>query len=64
MERFEPKKFIARKIQSLRSQANGKRIIVAVSGGIDSIVCFEIARNATIKQESQIIPFIIDTGLM
>ncbi|HOJ30404.1 MAG TPA: ATP-binding protein [bacterium] len=64
MERFEPRKFVARKIQALRSHASGKRVIVAVSGGIDSMVCFEIARNATIKQEGQTIPFIIDTGLM
>ncbi len=64
MERFEPRKFIARKIQALRSFASGKRIIVAVSGGIDSIVCFELALAATTKSNEKPIPIILDTGLL
>jgi len=64
MERFEPKKFVSKKVQALRSYAKGRKILVAVSGGIDSLVCFEIARNASIKVQEQIIPLILDTGLL
>ncbi|MCM8763889.1 MAG: phosphoadenosine phosphosulfate reductase family protein, partial [Candidatus Omnitrophica bacterium] len=64
MEKFEPKKFISEKIKSLRASIGEKKAIVAVSGGIDSLVCFEISRLATKTKNSQIIPFILDTGLL
>ncbi|MCM8821293.1 MAG: phosphoadenosine phosphosulfate reductase family protein [Candidatus Omnitrophica bacterium] len=64
MERFEPKKFIAEKIRSFRAVTGDKRAIVAISGGIDSLVCFEIVRFAAKDQKNRIIPFILDTGLL
>lgn len=64
MERFEPKKFITKKIQAFRSLSSGKKTIVAISGGIDSLVCFEIIKNASKNQENQVIPLIIDTGFL
>lgn len=64
MEKFEPKKFISKKIQELRTQSGERKILVAVSGGLKSLVCFEIARNAKIKDQSQVIPLMIDTGML
>jgi len=64
MERFEPRKFITKKAQTLHSFASEKGIIVAVSGGIDSIVCFEIALAATAKSNEKPIPLMLDTGLL
>lgn len=64
MERFEPRKFILRKSQALRSQSGEGKVLVAVSGGLKSLVCFEIARNAKIREQDQVIPFMIDTGLL
>ncbi len=64
MERFEPKKFILKKAGAFKSLLEGKRAIVAVSGGIDSLVCYEIVKKTPKIEENQIIPLMIDTGLM
>ncbi len=64
MERFDPRRFILKKSQALASFAKGQRIIVAISGGIDSIVCFEIALKASLQTKEKPIPLILDTGLL
>ncbi len=64
MERFGPRKFISKKIQTFRSFADGKKILVAISGGIDSLVCFEIVLNAVKDQKDRIVPLILETGLL
>ncbi|MBN1431704.1 MAG: glutamine-hydrolyzing GMP synthase subunit GuaA [Methanomicrobiaceae archaeon] len=54
-------KFIEQAIAEIREKANGKKVVMALSGGVDSSVCAELARRAIGKD---LISIYVDTGLM
>jgi GMP synthase (glutamine-hydrolysing) len=61
MEKFEPQKFIARQIREICSTVKEQKAVVALSGGLDSMVCFCLAHQAL---GTNAIPLFLDTGLL
>ncbi len=54
-------KFIEDAIAEIREKSNGKKVVMALSGGVDSSVCAELARRAI---GDNLISIYVDTGLM
>jgi GMP synthase (glutamine-hydrolysing) len=54
-------KFIENAIRDIKEKAGGEKVVMALSGGVDSSVCAELARRAI---GDRIIPIYVDTGLM
>ena len=58
---LNPDKFIPKAVEEISQEIKGDRAIIALSGGVDSSVCAELAYRA-IGERLQ--PIYIDTGLM
>ena len=54
-------KFIAEAIEEIRREAGDRRVVIALSGGVDSSVCAALAALAI---GQQLHPIYVDTGLM
>jgi len=54
-------KFIAQAISKIQKEAGDNMVVIALSGGVDSSVCAELASRAI---GSRLIPIYVDTGLM
>src|SRR5512138_2975803 len=54
-------KFIPRAVDEIRAQAGSEKVVMALSGGVDSSVCAVLAARAI---SDRLIPIYIDTGLM
>jgi GMP synthase (glutamine-hydrolysing) len=54
-------KFIDSAVAEIRNQAGNERVVMALSGGVDSSVCAVLAARAI---GDRLIPIYIDTGLM
>ncbi|MCK4269191.1 MAG: glutamine-hydrolyzing GMP synthase subunit GuaA [Methanogenium sp.] len=54
-------KFIETAIQEIKEKAGDEKVVIALSGGVDSSVCAELAARAI---GDRLIPIYIDTGLM
>lgn len=54
-------KFIAEAIEEIRAEAGDRRVVIALSGGVDSSVCAALAARAI---GQQLHPIYVDTGLM
>ena len=54
-------KFIAKSIAEIKTQAGNDKVVMALSGGVDSSVCAVLAARAI---GDNLIPIYIDTGLM
>jgi GMP synthase (glutamine-hydrolysing) len=54
-------KFIGQAIEEIRKEAGGERVVMALSGGVDSSVCAALAAKAV---GDRLIPIYVDTGLM
>jgi GMP synthase (glutamine-hydrolysing) len=53
--------FIDRAVAEIRDQAGGEKVVMALSGGVDSSVCAALAARAV---GNRLIPIYVDTGLM
>jgi len=53
--------FIESAIEEIRREAGDAKVVVALSGGVDSSVCAMLAARAIGKN---LIPIYVDTGLM
>jgi GMP synthase (glutamine-hydrolysing) len=56
-----PEKFISQSVTEIRTAAGNEKVVMALSGGVDSSVCAAIAARAI---GGNLIPIYIDTGLM
>lgn len=54
-------KFIAKAIEEIKEKSKGKKVVMALSGGVDSSVCAELAKRAV---GDCLMPIYVDTGLM
>jgi len=54
-------KFIAEAIRKIQEEAGSEHAVIALSGGVDSSVCAELASRAI---GERLIPIYVDTGLM
>jgi GMP synthase (glutamine-hydrolysing) len=54
-------KFITKAIEEIRTAAGNEKVVMALSGGVDSSVCAALAARAI---GDNLIPIYIDTGLM
>ena len=53
--------FIGKAVEEIRNQAGGEKVVMALSGGVDSSVCAALASRAI---GEHLIPIYVDTGLM
>ena len=58
---FQPSTFVAEETARLRELVQGKKVISAVSGGVDSTVATLVAREAL---GESLLPIMIDTGML
>jgi len=61
VEGFHPSSFLSEETARLRDLARGKKVISAVSGGVDSTVATLVARQAI---GDNLLPIMIDTGFL
>jgi len=61
VEEFHPSSFLSEETARLRDLAQGKKVISAVSGGVDSTVATLVARQAL---GDNLLPIMIDTGFL
>ncbi|NLV26095.1 MAG: glutamine-hydrolyzing GMP synthase subunit GuaA [Methanomicrobiales archaeon] len=54
-------KFIKEAISRIQSESGNEKVVIALSGGVDSSVCAELASRAI---GDRLIPIYVDTGLM
>lgn len=54
-------KFIAEAINRIQTESGDQKVVIALSGGVDSSVCAELASRAI---GNRLIPIYVDTGLM
>ncbi|MBP1929561.1 GMP synthase (glutamine-hydrolyzing) [Methanolinea mesophila] len=54
-------KFIAQATEEIRQEAGDERVVIALSGGVDSSVCAALASHAI---GDRLVPIYVDTGLM
>ena len=54
-------KFIADAISRIKTESGDEKVVIALSGGVDSSVCAELASRAI---GERLIPIYVDTGLM
>jgi len=57
----QTERFIRESVSEIRELAGRERVVIALSGGVDSSVCAELARRAI---GGQLVPIYVDTGLM
>jgi len=57
----KPEKFIPTAIEEIKKAAGNEKVVVALSGGVDSSVCAALAARAI---GDRLVPIYIDTGLM
>ncbi len=57
----DPEAFIRRAIREIEEESGGEKVVMALSGGVDSSVCAALASRAIGKR---LVPIYIDTGLM
>lgn len=57
----DPGRFIEEAVREIEKEAAGEKVVMALSGGVDSSVCAALAMRAIGKR---LIPIYIDTGLM
>jgi len=57
----KPEKFIPKAVEKISKEIKDGRAIIALSGGVDSSVCAELAHRAI---GGRLQPIYIDTGLM
>jgi GMP synthase (glutamine-hydrolysing) len=57
----KPEKFIPQAIEEIKKEAGNEKVVMALSGGVDSSVCAALAAQAI---GDRLIPIYIDTGLM
>ncbi|MGB7993921.1 asparagine synthase-related protein, partial [Methanoregula sp.] len=57
----KPEKFIPAAIEEIKNAAGNEKVVVALSGGVDSSVCAALAARAI---GDRLVPIYIDTGLM
>lgn len=60
-ETFDPKIFVERQIDEIRRTVNGNKVLVAVSGGVDSSTCAVLAHMAV---GNNLICIFLDDGFM
>lgn len=60
-EEFTAEKFIAKAVEDIRNQVGDKKVIMAISGGVDSTVAAHLIHKAI---GNQLYCFFVDTGLM
>src|SRR5665647_1432247 len=60
-DRVNTEKFISQSITEIQTAAGKEKVVMALSGGVDSSVCAALAARAT---GDNLIPIYIDTGLM
>jgi GMP synthase (glutamine-hydrolysing) len=53
--------FVERAVAEIRAQAGGEKVVMALSGGVDSSVCAALASRAI---GNRLVPIYVDTGLM
>ena len=58
---MQTERFIRESVSEIRELAGRERVVIALSGGVDSSVCAELARRAI---GGQLVPIYVDTGLM
>ena len=58
---MQTERFIRESVSEIRELAGRERVVIALSGGVDSSVCAELARRAI---GGQLLPIYVDTGLM
>ncbi len=56
-----PEKFIEEAIRKIAAESGEESVVIALSGGVDSSVCAELASRAI---GTRLIPIYVDTGLM
>jgi GMP synthase (glutamine-hydrolysing) len=61
MNGMDVKEFIPRAVEEIREAAGGKKVVMALSGGVDSSVCAALAGKAI---GDRLVPIYVDTGLM
>lgn len=54
-------KFIAETVNRIKTEAGDNKVVIALSGGVDSSVCAELASRAI---GDRLVPIYVDTGLM
>jgi len=54
-------KFIGKAIEEIKEKSGGEKVVIALSGGVDSSVCAELAAQAI---GDRLVPIYVDTGLM
>lgn len=58
---IDPLKFIDQAVEEIRREAGDRRVVMALSGGVDSSVCAALAARAI---GNRLEPIYVDTGLM
>jgi len=58
---IDPQKFIDEAVEEIRREAGDRRVVMALSGGVDSSVCAALAARAI---GDRLEPIYVDTGLM
>jgi len=58
---IDPEKFIEGAVEEIRREAGDRRVVMALSGGVDSSVCAALAARAI---SDRLEPIYVDTGLM
>ncbi len=58
---MQTERFIEESVSEIRKLAGNDQVVIALSGGVDSSVCAELARRAI---GGQLVPIYVDTGLM
>ena len=53
--------FIEKAVNEIREKSKGKKVVIALSGGVDSSVCAVLAKKAI---GNNLVPIYVDTGLM
>jgi GMP synthase (glutamine-hydrolysing) len=61
MNRMDVQEFIGRAVEEIREAAGGEKVVMALSGGVDSSVCAALAAKAI---GDRLVPIYVDTGLM
>ena len=58
---IDPLKFIDQAVEEIRKEAEDRRVVMALSGGVDSSVCAALAARVI---GDRLEPIYVDTGLM
>ncbi|HPX73998.1 MAG TPA: glutamine-hydrolyzing GMP synthase subunit GuaA, partial [Methanoregulaceae archaeon] len=57
----QPERFVREAVDEIAAEAGHHRVVIALSGGVDSSVCAALASRAI---GDRLIPIYVDTGLM